>query len=219
MPSLFKNCFGNVRPKIILITSLVLVTTSQSFAQENPKNAISKQVTAVRTDSDTIWLNGRLDESIWTTAPTMSNFIQKEPVEGAPPTDLMTVKFLYDDDALYVGAHMHAQSREWIQAPLGRRDDVRLGEYIMISLDTFLDRRTAYTFGVTASGVRLDHFHPEDREWHPDPELEQSSPTRAGPQRCGSHFHNFVSIINLLRSGELTSNVGFHPETRKFIGS
>ena len=172
MSSLFKNCFSKVRSKIALITSLVLVTTSQSFAQENPKNAINKQVTAVRADSDTIWLDGRLDESIWTTALTMSNFIQKEPVEGAPPTDLMTVKFLYDDDALYVGAHMHAQSREWIQAPLGRRDDVRLGEYIMISLDTFLDRRTAYTFGVTASGVRLDHFHPEDREWHPDREFD-----------------------------------------------
>ena len=91
MSSLFKNCFGKVRSKIALITSLVLVTTSQSFAQENPKNAINKQVTAVRADSDTIWLDGRLDESIWTTALTMSNFIQKEPVEGAPPTDLMTV--------------------------------------------------------------------------------------------------------------------------------
>ncbi len=172
MSIFFKNCFSEIRPAFALITSLVLVTTSQGFAQKNLENTISKEVTAVRADSDAIRLDGRLDESIWTTAPTMSNFIQKEPVEGGTPTDLMTVKFLYDDDALYVGAHMYAQSREWIQAPLGRRDDIRLGEYIMISLDTFLDRRTAYTFGVTASGVRLDHFHPEDREWRPDREFD-----------------------------------------------
>ena len=37
-------------------------------------------------------------------------------------------------------------------------------EQIIVSLDTYLDRRTAYTFGVTASGVRLDWYHPADRE-------------------------------------------------------
>ena len=106
MSIFFKNCFSEIRPAFALITSLVLVTTSQGFAQKNLENTISKEVTAVRADSDAIRLDGRLDESIWTTAPTMSNFIQKEPVEGGTPTDLMTVKFLYDDDALYVGAHI-----------------------------------------------------------------------------------------------------------------
>lgn len=51
-----------------------------------------------------------------------------------------------------------------IQSPLGRRDDVGQSEFIIIALDTYLDRRTAYGFGVTASGVRLDRYYPADAE-------------------------------------------------------
>ena len=47
---------------------------------------------------------------------------------------------------------------------MSRRDDGDQAEYIQIELDTYLDRRTAYMFGVTASGVRLDHFHPTDNQ-------------------------------------------------------
>ena len=45
-----------------------------------------------------------------------------------------------------------------------RRDDVGQAEYIIVALDTYLDHRTAYGFGVTASGVRLDRFYPADAE-------------------------------------------------------
>src|SRR6185436_19990070 len=45
-----------------------------------------------------------------------------------------------------------------------RRDTSSQTEHIQIWLDTFLDRRTAVMFGVTASGVRLDQFHPNDNE-------------------------------------------------------
>jgi hypothetical protein len=43
---------------------------------------------------------------------------------------------------------------------MSRRDDGAQAEHIQVELDTYLDRRTAYMFGVTASGVRLDHYHP-----------------------------------------------------------
>ena len=42
------------------------------------------------------------------------------------------------------------------------------GEVLIVSLDTYLDRRTAYTFGVTAAGVRIDYFHPIDHEYERD---------------------------------------------------
>ena len=74
------------------------------------------------------------------------------------------VRFVYDDGALYVGARMFKRRARAIQAPMGRRDDGEQAEIILVSLDTFLDRRTAYVFGVTASGVRLDRYHPEDNE-------------------------------------------------------
>ena len=131
-----------------------------------------KQATAVRASDGEITLDGRLEEEIWKTAPALTDFVQKEPLEGAVPDEPMEVRLLYTGGALYVGARMSSASRSAIQAPLSRRDDVGQSEYLLISLDTYLDRRTAYCFGVTASGVRLDHSHPLDDQNNQDLEFD-----------------------------------------------
>ncbi len=122
-----------------------------------------KQATATRIPNGSIRIDGRLDEEIWLTATPITDFIQKEPNEGAAPTDPMEVRLVYDDDVLYVGARMHARDGR-IQAPLGRRDSIDQVEHILVSFDTFLDRRTAVVFGVTAAGVRIDRYHSSDQE-------------------------------------------------------
>jgi hypothetical protein len=107
-------------------------------------------------------VDGRLDESAWRDAPAQAEFVQREPDEGAQPTDRMEVRFVYDDTALYVGARMYAV--EPIQAPLGRRDEGDQAEHFAVFLDTYLDRRTATAFGVTAAGVRLDEYFATDSD-------------------------------------------------------
>jgi len=51
-----------------------------------------------------------------------------------------------------------------IQAPLGRRDESSQTESVVIVLDTYLDHRTAYGFGVTAAGARLACFYAADED-------------------------------------------------------
>ncbi|HLM66563.1 MAG TPA: DUF5916 domain-containing protein, partial [Longimicrobium sp.] len=74
------------------------------------------------------------------------------------------VRILYDGDALYVGARLYSADPGSIQAPVGRRDQGGEADRFLVSLDSWLDRRTAWTFGVTAAGVRLDSYHPSDVE-------------------------------------------------------
>ena len=124
----------------------------------------SKQATATRVASGSITLDGRLAESAWESAKVVSDFVQKEPVEGAAPSERTEVRFLYDDSALYVGARMSKLPGSVIQASMGRRDRVEQSEHILVAFDTFLDRRTAYVFGVTAQGVRVDRYHARDDE-------------------------------------------------------
>jgi len=109
-----------------------------------------------------IRVDGRLAEDAWRDIPPVVDFVQKEPVEGAPPTDAMEVRFAFDGDALYVGARM--ESTGPLQAPLGRRDENARAESLIVSLDTYLDRRTASTFGITAAGARLDSYYASDDE-------------------------------------------------------
>ena len=149
----------------------ILWLPTNSGAQDEATTS-RKQATAARAPDGAIDLDGRLDEEIWSTAPALTEFVQKEPVEGAVPEDRIEVHFLYDGGGLYVGARMFSPSRSAIQAPLSRRDDVEQSEFLLVSLDTFLSRRTAFCFGVTASGVRLDHFHPSDDEGNTDSEFD-----------------------------------------------
>ena len=83
------------------------------------------------------------------------------------------VRFAYDDDALYVGARMFSRDPAAIRALITRRDREGSSEQIVVSLDTYRDRRTAYTFSVTPAGVRIDYYHATDSEtdrdfdWNP----------------------------------------------------
>jgi hypothetical protein len=144
---------------------LAFLVPCRALAQpSSDTGAARKQATATRVVNATLDIDGRLDEDAWQLAPPVTDFVQKEPTEGAQPTDPMEVRFLYDDSALYVGARMISREGRAIQAPLGRRDNVGQAEHILVAFDTFLDRRTAVVFGVTAAGVRLDRFHATDNE-------------------------------------------------------
>ena len=68
--------------------------------------ASRKQATATRVANGSVRVDGRLDDEAWLKAAPITDFIQKEPVENAAPTDRMEVRLLYDDDSLYVGARM-----------------------------------------------------------------------------------------------------------------
>ncbi|HEX2778718.1 MAG TPA: DUF5916 domain-containing protein, partial [Gemmatimonadaceae bacterium] len=125
---------------------------------------VVKRATAVRVPNGSIVLDGRLDEGVWRDGPVIADFLQKQPLEGSEPTERTEVRIAYDDAALYVGARMYAKDPARIQAPVGRRDNIGQMEHVIISLDTYHDRRTAYSFALTASGVRGDFFYPQDDE-------------------------------------------------------
>jgi hypothetical protein len=147
-----------------LFVCLIVVLVPAIALAQNPER---KRANAVRVPAGSINLDGRLDDRAWSDVAPLTDFVQKEPVEGAPPTDAMEVRFAYDDRALYVGARMASDAP--IQAPMGPRDSGDQAEHLLISLDPYLDRRTSSTFGVTAAGVRLDLYRPQDNDWPNDP--------------------------------------------------
>src|SRR5690606_32071422 len=99
---------------------------------------------AARTDG-AIAVDGRLDEAAWAAAEAATDFVQFEPDEGAPASRRTKVRVLYGPTALYVGAVIHDEP-DRIRRPLSRRDDPGDADYLLVGIDGYLDRRTAYAF-------------------------------------------------------------------------
>ncbi len=123
-----------------------------------------KEARAVRIQGTSPEIDGRLDEPVWQVVPVITEFLQKRPAEGAAPSERTEVRIAYDDEALYVGARLYNREPGAIRAPVTPRDDAILADAFIIALDTYLDRRTAYSLGLTSAGVRLDWYQPADHE-------------------------------------------------------
>ncbi|MGQ0715621.1 MAG: DUF5916 domain-containing protein [Gemmatimonadaceae bacterium] len=148
---------------VVLAATYSLAPMQQTVAA-NDSVPLRKEARAQKARPGAVRLDGRLEEAVWRGAHFVSDFIQKAPVENTPPTERTEVAFLYDANALYVGARMYSHDPSNIQASLSRRDRTHQSEHVWISLDTYRDRRTAYSFGITATGVRMDFYHPTDHE-------------------------------------------------------
>ena len=123
-----------------------------------------RQIHAARIDGAAPSVDGRLDEAAWRQASWITDFTTREPVEGGRPAGATEVAFLVDGSSLYVGARMRGAAPGDVRAQLARRDREGDAEQLAVSLDTYHDRRTAYTFAVSAAGTRIDYYHPSDSE-------------------------------------------------------
>src|SRR5690606_27900829 len=113
-------------------------------AQEESRRAPARPIVGAERTTQSIQVDGRLDEPGWQSAPVLPQLSQREPTEGAPSTQRTDVRILYDDDALYVGARMFDSSPDSIVARLGRRDTQLESDYFAFFIDPYLDRRSGF---------------------------------------------------------------------------
>jgi Domain of unknown function (DUF5916)/Carbohydrate family 9 binding domain-like len=115
----------------------------------------ARVLTAVRASSPPV-IDGRLDDRVWSQAAPLSGFLQRDPDEGEPAIDDTFVRIAYDDDALYVGAHMVDREPAAIVRQLSRRDAAVDADALIVYLDPHHDHLTGAQFAVSAAGVQRD---------------------------------------------------------------
>ena len=102
-------------------------------------------------------IDGRLDDPVWHQAPTITDFFQREPVEGAPPTEQTQVRILFDDDHLYFALRCFDSEADRLVANQMRRDaELDENDNIQIILDPYNDRRGGFYFSTNPLGARQD---------------------------------------------------------------
>jgi hypothetical protein len=137
---------------LLLVQAGLAVLHSSLLAQDQE----ARSVEAVRT-LETPLVDGHLDESVWRTVPSIGDFVQRVPRDGAPASEATEVRLLYDDNALYVGAWLYDSRPEAIVAGEAIRDyDLEQSDALLLILDTFRDEQNAFVFGTNPAGIEYD---------------------------------------------------------------
>jgi hypothetical protein len=152
----------------VAVAGLAPGAVAQDGGPTRQDTSAARAATAAERTSP-IRIDGRLDEDGWTAAAAATDFVQGEPIEGAPARHRTEVRVLYDEEALYVGARMYDDSPDAIARQLVRRDETGQFDFFELSLDPDLDLRTGYVFQVSAAGVQGDAYLfddvRDDRSW------------------------------------------------------
>ena len=113
-------------------------------------------VTAGRADEVPL-IDGQLDDAIWQRATRITEFVQRNPIEGAPATEDTEVYVAYDDTHLYFGLYAHYSDPSMVRANRVDRDQANYrDDTISFYFDTFLDQQRAYVFTLNGYGVQGD---------------------------------------------------------------
>jgi hypothetical protein len=115
-------------------------------------------------------VDGRLDEAIYESIRPASNFIQMEPRAGQEATEKTEVWVFYDNSNLYVSFKAYESEPDRIVANELRRDsgNIRQGDSVGFSFDTFRDRRNAIQFETNPLGARTDGQSTNERQYNAD---------------------------------------------------
>jgi hypothetical protein len=148
--------------------SLFPIPGSLAAQASEPTPGPTAVLRAVRATTS-IRIDGVLDEAIWAQAPAATGFRQRWPADGAPASEETEVRVAYDGRAIYFGLVMHdAEPERIMRSILHREGRIDKDDRVIIALDTYQDRRSAYIFELNPFGTQGDAHFTNERLIFPD---------------------------------------------------
>ena len=154
-------CAGGGIALLILSIGLGLTTNLARSANRETDNQtrrdIDLYVTAVRAEQP-IKLDGVLDEPAWQNARPITDFVQIQPDEGAPPSLPTEIRLLFDQKYLYFGFTCYDDQIDRLVANEMRRDgkNVHENDNVFILIDGYNDQRSGFFFRINPLGALQD---------------------------------------------------------------
>lgn len=149
----------------IASTAALLVLLASSLLAQSPAGSTMPRATSpaagaayrVQRVSGGIRLDGSLAGPAWSTADSIVDFRQREPLEGAPASERTVVKILRDARTIYIGVRAYDRDMPALRASQLRRDaDLSSDDNITLLIDSYRDRRSAFLFRTNPNGAMWD---------------------------------------------------------------
>lgn len=156
-----------MKTKVLVL--LALLSVSSAFASK--PDAMRKTAFAHKVNPHPPIIDGKLSDPSWQKPEWHGGFTQREPDDGAAPSQETAFKVLFDDTNLYIGVRAYDTEPDQIVKRVTRRDDFD-GDLIEINIDSYFDHRTAFSFTINAAGVKGDETITNDGDdwdsnWNP----------------------------------------------------
>ena len=128
-----------------------------AYAQEQEESNSKKIYTTSWVQGEVPVIDGVLDDESWSHVEWGGDYVQREPNFMEAPTEQTQFKILYDEKFLYVGIRAFDRDPEGIVKRMSRRDGFE-GDWVEINIDSYFDKRTAFSFTASVSGVKGDEY-------------------------------------------------------------
>ena len=148
--------FARYTDNMHMLAFLLTFALPAAVAAQHAGGEAGSRVRVVRSRAP-IQFDGRLEGPDWTTADSITDFRQREPLVGAPGTQRTVVKVIRDAEALYIGVRACESVPARVRARQLRRDaDLSSDDNVVLLIDSFHDRRGAFVFGTNPLGALWD---------------------------------------------------------------
>ncbi len=108
-------------------------------------------------------INGIIQEnSEWSEALKIVDFFQFTPKEKGVPSEKTILYIGYDRENLYMAFKCFDSEPGKIRATLTKRDQIFSDDWILIFIDTFNEKRRAFTFFLNPFGIQMDGIRIEE---------------------------------------------------------
>jgi len=139
------------------LTLLFLACGLVAHAQ-TPTSDSTKRYTTAWVQGTPPVIDGLLNDAAWDQVEWAGgDFRQVNPDKGKPASVQTKFKILYDDKDLYVIFRCYDPEPEKIVKRMSRRDSFD-GDWVEIHIDSYYDKRTAFSFTSSVSGVKSDEY-------------------------------------------------------------
>jgi hypothetical protein len=156
-----------MQPRILLFLLFITLISGQILAQTQSK----KEYYSGECNKTDITVDGKLNDPAWMKANWQGDFIQYEPSEGKKPGQKTEFAILLDENFLYAGFRCWDTAPDSIVQRLTQRDEID-GDLVAIQIDSYNDKRTAFSFFLNVAGTKQDFIisndgENEDNTWDP----------------------------------------------------
>jgi hypothetical protein len=150
--------FINLTVCLVCVALYATAQSSDSVTSTIPKKDTLKSYTTSRIGNAAPVIDGKLNEQAWESVNWGGgDFRQLNPDKGKPASVQTKFKILYDEKNLYVAILCLDPEPSKIVRRMSRRDSFE-GDMVEINIDSYYDKRTAFSFTASVSGVKGDEY-------------------------------------------------------------